>query len=543
MKILALSFLFLFCTISVASCAQEEELAVSPVEEMEETAIASVEASIKDKELVDAYLAVDSVSVSSFDTTPDWAPPPEPRAVVDGSLLTRWSSGYEDNQWIHFDFGKPKVLNKIAVHWEAAYAVDYDILVSSDDENWDTLLSLKGQDGGIDKIEFTPVEARFVKLLAQNRVNPDWGVSIWEFLCFGPGDKNPEDRCLSAVYPQLVNKLDAGETQKTELRLEKPQPSPGRLSLDEFQKGAVYTSWGTTELATEASDQTLRHLKELGVGHLSIMIVWKQDTIKEDVIAPDSKDTPDDKALVHIINKAHSLGIKVMLKPHVDVRDGTWRADIIPSEEWFDSYKKYMLHYSRLAAQYNVEAFSVGTELVNATSLEWQGHWEDIIEEIKAIFPGQLVYGANWNEYDSVGFWDSVDFIGISAYFPLSSTNDPTKEELVASWEGNVAEIEAWLKKEEFMDKPVIFTEIGYSSADGTNTKPWQVFSKLSDEFIDQEEQADCLEAMLTVCSQKPWFKGFYWWNYFPQKRWSPLGYAIRGKRAEEVLGNWLDRL
>jgi hypothetical protein len=89
----------------------------------------------------------------------------------------------------------------------------------------------------------------------------------------------------------------------------------------------------------------------------------------------------------------------------------------------------------------------------------------------------------------------------------------------------------------------VVFTEVGYCSADGTNIQPWTTFSNVSEGLVDQEEQADALDAMLTVCSTYSWLKGFYWWNYFPQERWSPLGYTIRGKKAEEVLSEWLKRL
>ena len=276
--------------------------------------------------------------------------------------------------------------------------------------------------------------------------------------------------------------------------------------------------------------------------HVSIMIVWMQETIEEDSIIPDLKDTPEDKALVHAINKAHSLGMKVMLKPHVDVRTGEWRGDVIPSEAWFESYKDYIMYYTRLAQEYDVEVFAIGTELGNTTLPNWEAQWEDLISQIRDVYSGKLVYGANWDEYKTVGFWDKVDFVGISAYFPLTAKKDPTKAELVNAWESNAEEIEAWLG-ENRINKPVIFTEIGYCSADGTNTQPWSVLSNLSDEYIDQAEQADSLDAMVTVCSAKPWFKGFYWWNYFPQERWSPLGYTIRGKGAEDVLARWLKKL
>ena len=31
------------------------------------------------------------------------------------------------------------------------------------------------------------------------------------------------------------------------------------------------------------------------------------------------------------ISELHGLGLRVMLKPHVDVQDGTWRAQIEPA--------------------------------------------------------------------------------------------------------------------------------------------------------------------------------------------------------------------
>ncbi len=483
------------------------------------------------------YLKVNSVTVSSFDATPDWAPPQNPKATIDGDKLTRWSSNYTDNQWISFDFGSPRVLSKIILCWEKACAVDYDILISDDNQNWKTLQSLKDRQGGDEEIEFAPVKTRFVKILGVKRAT-EFGISLWETLFFGPAKDNPQDKPLSEVYPQLANQLAGKEAAVTQAEPEKPLPSPGALTLQELQKGVVYTSWGSTELGTVASDQTLEYLKQLGVRNLAIMIVWVQDTNEEKVIYTDPKDTPEDKALIHAINKAHSLGLKVMLKPHVDIKTGQARIDIIPSKEWFASYKAYLMHYARLAGLYNVEALSIGTELVNTTMPNWQSTWEDIIKEIRGVFPGPLVYDANWDEYQAVGFWDKLDFIGIDAYFPLTGRKDPTKEELASAWKGIADNIDKWLKEKQF-NKPVIFTEIGYCSAAGTNITPWSDLSK-SSESSDEQEQADAIEAMLKVCPTYPWFKGFYLWSYFPQERWSPLGYIIRGKKAEAVLSDWL---
>ena len=516
-KIIAIS-MFLFCLANI-NCLAEDAQGLPPV-----------------------YLKVSSAAVSSFDATADWAPPQDPKATIDGDLLTRWASNYLDNQWISFDFGAPKTLSKITIVWESAYAADYDILVSDDNQNWKVIQSLKERRGGTEDIEFAPVKARFVKIIGVKRVNPDWGMSIWETLFFGPAKDNPEDKPLSEVYPQLAGKLSGKETKAAQAEIEKPLPSPGALTAQEFQKGVVYTSWGREELGSAASDKMLEYLSNLGVRHLAIMVVWFQDTNEEKAVYADPKDTPEDSALIHAINKAHSLGMKVMLKPHVDIKTGQARIDIIPSTEWFASYKDYLLHYAKLASQYNVESFSIGTELVNTTTPNWQPSWEGIITDIRGVFPGLLIYDANWDEYEAVGFWDKLDFVGMDAYFPLTGKKNPTKEELTSAWKGHFDTIGRWLNDKK-INKPVIFTEVGYCSADGTNIQPWNVLSNLSEEFIDQQEQADAIDAMLTACTAYPWFKGFYWWNYFPQDRWSPLGYTIKGKKAEEVLSGWFKKL
>jgi len=487
------------------------------------------------------YLNIAAATPSSFDETPDWAPLPNAKATIDGDLLTRWSSGYADNQWISFDFGAPKVLSKVIIFWEAAYAADYDILASADNQNWQPISSLKDKHGGIESIEFAAVKARYLKILGVKRLNPTWGISIWETVFLGPAKDNPGDKPLSEVYPQLANELARKEDTAIQ-EPEKPVASPGALTPEEFEKGVVYTSWGRVELGSGASDNTLEYLYKLGVRHLGIMVVWGQATIEEKTILPDPKDTPDDSAIIHAINKAHSLGMKVMLKPHVDVITGQWRGDIIPSKDWFSSYRDYLIHYARLASLYNVELFSVGTELANTTTPNWQGEWENIIQEVRTIFSGPLLYGANWNEYKVVGFWDKLDFVGIDAYFPLTANKNPAKEELIAAWNVHALDIDKWLKENK-INKPVIFAEVGYCSADGTNIQPWSVLSNLSEEYADQQEQADCLDAMLAVCSAYSWFKGFYWWNYFPQERWSPLGYTIRAKLAEGALTDWLKKL
>lgn len=485
------------------------------------------------------YLTVNSVKVSSFDTTPDWAPMPNANALIDASMFTRWASEPgKDNEWACFDFGKPKALSKIILYWEYAYAKDYEILISADGQNWRRLALMENQTGAKNEIEFKPVGTRFVKLVGLKRANPDWGISLWEVEMFGPQELNPSE--IISQRPALDWKAVLKEPA---LKMERPLKSPGNLTANEFQKGVVFTSWTTAELASIFSDQTLEYLAKIGVRHLAIMVVWFQDDSESANIAPDKNNvTSKDEALVHAINKAHTLGMKVMLKPHIDVRDGSWRGDIIPTPTWFESYQNFILYYAGLAQKYNVELLCLGTELASATTGGYAKNWKQIIQKIKEVYRGPLVYAANWNEYHYVPFWKELDFVGIDAYFPLTEKDEPSKDELIAAWSGYADKMQSWLNKKG-LNNPVIFTEIGYSSANGTNRSPWRVFASASGVSEDQKEQAFALDAMFTVLSKKAWFKGMYWWQYFPQERFSPLGFVIRGKLAEKTLKDWYGRL
>ena len=210
----------------------------------------------------------------------------------------------------------------------------------------------------------------------------------------------------------------------------------------------------------------------------------------------------------------------------------------MPSEEWFDSFEAFTVRYAKLAEETGCELYSIGTELEATTFSAWAARWNQVIDKTKEVYSGLLTYSANWTEYKEVPFWDRMDFIGIDAYFPLAEINDnPTLEELIAKWEKIADEIEAWRKEMGLEDKGVILTEIGYPSANGAARQPWVAISNIE----DQQEQADCLQATFQVLHKRTWFEGYYIWQYFPQDRWSPLGFTVKGKKSEEVITTWLE--
>jgi hypothetical protein len=235
-----------------------------------------------------------------------------------------------------------------------------------------------------------------------------------------------------------------------------------------------------------------------------------------------------------------------MLKPHVDVRDGAWRAQIAPTDasRWFESYTAFMDHYVAIAAEKNVAMLCIGTELASMSGSRYAAEWASLIARVRAIYGGLLTYAANAvepaDEFTSVSFCGRVDLLGADVYTPLTDKTSPTRAELVAGWRRNRYghDMVAALRNfQQAHGKPMVFTEIGYRSGDGANRAPWDWEASL---VPDPGEQADCYAAMYEVFSGEAWMKGPFWWAWdvsLPPA--GDTGYNPRGKPAEDVLRLW----
>ena len=204
------------------------------------------------------------------------------------------------------------------------------------------------------------------------------------------------------------------------------------------QRGMCYATWDKDRFATPYSDESLEKLKSIGVEYLSISPTYYQEQYNSTKIRSTDQ-TPTKRSLKHVIKKAQELGLKVMVKPHIDLidkYDGTyWRADIGFAtdkdwEEWFKNYEKIILSYAKICEKYEVDIFCIGTELSFTTQRD--AEWRGIIQKVRAKYSGKLVYAANWDNFKNVKFWDELDYVGIDAYFPLTYEANPSLEDLKA---------------------------------------------------------------------------------------------------------------
>ena len=288
---------------------------------------------------------------------------------------------------------------------------------------------------------------------------------------------------------------------------------------------------------TIASGDSLSRLQTLGVNWISVVPFGFQRTPSDtEIRRGGARFSETDERLRAVGVQAHERGISVMLKPHVWLRPPAWVGMVAPKTEadwaaWFGSYRSFILHYAALARDTGIEALCIGNELKGTTHREEE--WRDLIAEIRDVYEGVLTYGAHADEVWTLPFWDTLDYIGVSAYFALSDKPSPTRSEMVAAWEPHVNRLARLAAR---WDRPVLFTELGYRSVDFAAQYPWKFDGTTP---VNLRLQADAYTAFFEAVWPKPWFAGVHWWKWrssLDDGGADNDDFTPRSKPAEEVL-------
>ncbi|MGH1334948.1 MAG: glycoside hydrolase family 113 [Aureispira sp.] len=121
-------------------------------------------------------------------------------------------------------------------------------------------------------------------------------------------------------------------------------------------------------------------------------------------------------------------------------------------------------------------------KLMNARRDQCRKNWKGLIQYIRTIYSGKMTYAANFDNYMEVDFWEDLDFIGINAYFSLRDANKTfinkkvLAKHLKKGWQKVFKDIDAFRTKKELMNKPIVFTELGYINRKNTTIEPWTGF-------------------------------------------------------------------
>lgn len=324
------------------------------------------------------------------------------------------------------------------------------------------------------------------------------------------------------------------------------EPEAPRASLpDPFQRGISYAhSWRGGGYGTATSARTLWELRGMNVRWISLTpfgyMASPESTRVQMIHNRPGHET--DRAMALDIAEARRLGMRVLLKPHIWIDHGSWPGDIEfenpeQFQRWLASYGGMILHYAEFAESHGVEALSIGCEFKGLTP-KHEAWWRGLITQIRDRYSGRLVYSANWDEYDRIPWWDALDAVGVNAYFPLSESNEPTLNELLAGAAAVRRRLEAFHRR---VEKPIIFTEIGYGSVSGAAARPWEAERTAP---VNLEIQRRCYEAIAQTFSDAEWLEGVYWWKWFSAASSRADGYdhdpfSPRNKPAEQVIEAW----
>ncbi len=318
-----------------------------------------------------------------------------------------------------------------------------------------------------------------------------------------------------------------------------------------FQKGVIFSHNHSKSAGygTGTAADSLLAIRELGADAVAIIPIGYSFNIHHpEIFGYRGEDlTMSRDHITRVIHDAQTRGLRVVLNPHLWIGvhwgEGEWRGYVrMLTEEdwdrWFEQYGIFITYFAEIAAECRVDLFCVGSEL-EGTTLSHPERWRSLIRKVRGIYSGPCTYSANWGgEFEAISFWDELEYIGISAYFPIGDGGKDARLAEAAKVRDRLAALHQQTKK------PILFLEAGFQSRPGAGKEPsaWRWNVK---EPSDVEEQRLCYEVYFQTFWPQPWFFGVYWWQWFADPVYDAAqtsGYPFRGKPAEEVVRQWFSK-
>jgi len=219
--------------------------------------------------------------------------------------------------------------------------------------------------------------------------------------------------------------------------------------------------------------------------------------------------------LTKCIEDAHAAGLKVLLKPdiwcHDFMRLKKWHGDIAMTSDadwdaWFTDYTKFILYHARIAQSAKADGFCVGMELEGTSTQE--ARWRNVVAEVRKLYTGPLTYAAAFGEWPHIQWWDTLDCIGVNGYFPLTGKESTDEDDLRRGWGVVYGFLEPFAKK---WNKPICFTELGYSESVRAGLEPWEYNVVGSDKAY----QARLYKVAVEEAAKRDFVVGLFAWKWF----------------------------
>ncbi len=369
-----------------------------------------------------------------------------------------------------------------------------------------------------------PAATRRAALLALVRREPPGGL---DSLCRAAGVSAAG---VERRYRLLADSLArAGRAGLALARREPWRPAQG------FQRGVCLAHAVGLERGylSAACARQLATVRDAGADWVSLTpFAWLADpTVPEITNSTDAgPDGESDEAVCEAAARAHALGLRVWLNPHVWTHGWAGGLAFTPPgwQRFFDGYGELALHWALLAEREGIDGFFVGHELASSTAAD-PARWRTLIGGIRRVYAGMLSYSANWDEVEHVPFWDALDVIGVSFYAPLAErpTRDPATLRTGAA--RSLVLLRAVARR---FGRPVLIAELGYAPRAEAAVRPWEEARGTP----DPDTQRACYEAVVAAIEPCEWLAGAYFWKWGSAPRAAGDPFDPRGRPAEAVL-------
>ena len=302
---------------------------------------------------------------------------------------------------------------------------------------------------------------------------------------------------------------------------------------DGFAAGMTWGYPGTRgEWGTDAAAESMGRLRDsLSATWVTLAFTALQDKAQSTTINWREAPTVTDDEVIWAIREAKQLGLHVCLKPMINCADGTWRAFIdfltpdVPVEptwgQWFEAYTEYMVHFARIAEAEGVPLFCVGCEQVKSDRMA--DEWRALIAAVREVYSCAVTYNCDKYQEDQVTWWDAVDVISASGYYPQGT------------WEEQLDRIEPVVREH---GKPFLFLEGGCPSREGSPANPndWA-----HDGPTSEAAQDGWYRDMFAATAKRDWVRGFTLWDWkailhAEQDGPSNSDYGMYGKAAQATV-------
>ncbi len=326
---------------------------------------------------------------------------------------------------------------------------------------------------------------------------------------------------------------------------------PDRASGQPFQRGIEFIDyWRSAWLPLV--EPTVERIVDKNVQWAQIASVWGIVSIDPPIVEPVGNSFLTEELVLHI-RALHNQGLKVAIRgfPYPDsfAEDAAFTRS--NTNQWYDAFfeqvKKSVMYNTKIAKQENVEMlifpnFNWLDDTNPVTTTYINQKWKDIVAAVRAEYPAAILtvdYYVDRPEYDWYG---DLDYLGDKWWWPVATDTAGTN---FADMKAMALQLlqDTYLPRYQRFNKPFIFSELAYYSADSAATQLYGVYAPEISDFepetpsvlSDWDEQADAYEAVLWAFAETPWVQGVYSFGYSYSDHDSKF-YSIRGKTAEEVL-------